>query len=103
MVFGHFLGCYLKYVDKTWSEVGPNGYQSDADDCRVIRSSVKEILGSKMAKINQNRPNLMNDPNFFFRKMNILNGTIHKVIMLKVKSEDIRNLVPLSRSLMIIQ
>ena len=63
--FRHFLGCYLKQVDETWSEVGPNGYQSDAYDCRVIQSSIQEILGSKIAKVNQNGPNLVNDPNFF--------------------------------------
>ena len=51
-------------------------------------------LGSKFAKIDQNRPKFMDDPKFFekfFLFKKFLNGPIRKVIIVKVKFEDLRN------------
>ena len=54
-----------------------------------------------MAKIDQNRPNFMNDLNSFSENetflIKFLNAPTQEVILLEVKIEDLRNLVPLSR------
>jgi len=47
MIFGHFLGIHLKYFDGTWSEVRLNGYKAVVKDCRLINSSILEILRVK--------------------------------------------------------
>ena len=51
------------------------------------------FVGSKLAKIDQNRPKFMDDPKIFrkfFLAQTILNGPIRKVIMVKVNFEDLR-------------
>ena len=60
-----------------------------------------------MAKIDQNRPNFMNDLNFFSENeiflIKFLNAPTEEVILLEVKIEDLRNLFPLLRYSRIIQ
>ena len=65
MVFRHFLDHHSKYFDETWSEVRKNGEEAGAKDRRVSFATIREIFRVKIAKIDQNQPNFMNDPNFF--------------------------------------
>jgi hypothetical protein len=47
MVFRHFIGNHLKYFDETWSEVGQNGLEVVAKDCRSILSTIEAIVRVK--------------------------------------------------------
>ena len=104
MVLGHFLDNHLKYVDETWSEVRQNGREAVAKDCISILSTIEVIF---RVKDGRNRPNLMNDPTFFSENeiflIKFLIVPTQEVIILKVKIEDLQNLVPLSRYSRIIQ
>ena len=84
------------------------GQKSDKMDKKQLQKNAgqyfqlsKRFLGSKMAKIEQKRPNFMNDPNFgrnFFSMFS--NGLIRKVIMLKVKFNAFMKIFPIRRSCM---
>ena len=57
MVFGHYLDHHSKYFDETWSEVR-----------KTVKKQVQKTTGyhlQPLGRFDQNRPNFMNDPNFF--------------------------------------
>ena len=71
-----------------------NGYKADATDQRPSYLAILEIFSLKVGK---NRPKLVKNlwmiQKFFenkFLAQTILNGPIRKVIMVKVKFEDLR-------------
>ena len=93
--FWHFLANHFEDFDETWSEVRQNGYKAAAKDQRPRVLASLEIFGLKVGK---NRPKSAKiygwSKNFskkIFLLKKFLNGPIRKVIMLKVKFEDLRN------------
>ena len=95
MVLGHFLANHLKYFDETWSEVRQNGYEEDAKDQKPTFWAYLEIFGLKIAKNRPKSPKFYGWSKNFSKKIflaqTILNGPIRKVIIVKVKFEDLRN------------
>ena len=92
--WGHFLANHCEDFDETWSEVRQNGYKAAAKDQRPRVLASLEIFGLKVGK---NRPKSAKiygwSKNFskkIFLLKKFLNGPIRKVIMLKVKFEDLR-------------
>jgi hypothetical protein len=85
----------LTEFDETWSEVRQNGYEEDAKDPTPKFWAVMEIFGLKVAKNRPKSPKFYGwSKNFskkFFLAQTILNGPIRKVIIVKVKFEDLRN------------
>ena len=85
-------------LHETWSEVSEDCYKDDAKDRCQNLEPIWRYQASNSQKSTQNRPKFMDDPknfrkNFFW--LTLPNGPIQKVIMLKVKFEDLRLHLPL--------
>ena len=89
MVFGYFLGKYLKDFYKTRSEHRENRYEADAKDRRWTLNEKFVKFYSKLAKIDQIGQILWMIQKKIFFLSKFQNGPIRKVNMLKSKFDDI--------------